>query len=418
MDRFEKLMIYLAIATSFFGAQFATFSIGPAQVSTLRIILILLLGFICIHPPRIVNKNTFSLVVMSIMGIYSLFACIWCVDFQNWFRELYFIFLGIFFAFVIQGTIRTKREIILCVLVMEIMIQVQGAIGWYEIVTGDYLFISTDYRFDHYTTKELGVPIAMPGNPNGLAMMLLFGVFFSIFFARHYSHYLLKLLFWGIAVNDIYLLYATHSRANFLGFCVGLVLLFLRSKKSMIIALCFIAVLPFLRYIEGFDELFDFLSMDRTIDSDTIRLNLIKNGFYFLYCSYGFGVGLGQIEYHMKHEALYPVYGIFNIHNWWMEILVSFGIVFFVLYLIFLIRLAYSFFHRCMSEHDRLSQMFFVCMIAFSIASISASSNIVVEWLWMFWAICIAWNGIENKKEPALPDKPKQLKKLQCLNRF
>lgn len=37
-------------------------------------------------------------------------------------------------------------------------------------------------------------------------------------------------------------------------------------------------------------------------------------------------------------------------------------------------------------------------MVGWVISSVSFSSVIRYDWLWMFWAICIAWQGIVGGK--------------------
>ena len=45
-----------------------------------------------------------------------------------------------------------------------------------------------------------------------------------------------------------------------------------------------------------------------------------------------------------------------------------------------------------------LSISFISCMAAYVIGSISASSNISAEWLWVFWALAIAYQGINQPR--------------------
>jgi teichuronic acid biosynthesis protein TuaE len=68
-----------------------------------------------------------------------------------------------------------------------------------------------------------------------------------------------------------------------------------------------------------------------TGESPTNRKNLILNGIYFLQKSHYMGVGAGNIEALMK-EAPKKVTKI-NLHNWWLEVLVDFGVIIFVLYM-------------------------------------------------------------------------------------
>ncbi len=51
--------------------------------------------------------------------------------------------------------------------------------------------------------------------------------------------------------------------------------------------------------------------------------------------TFGFGVGIGNVEYWMENFRVYETFGILNVHNWWVEILVNFGIFIFVRYVLF-----------------------------------------------------------------------------------
>ncbi|MBA4541806.1 MULTISPECIES: O-antigen ligase [Thermoactinomyces] len=68
-----------------------------------------------------------------------------------------------------------------------------------------------------------------------------------------------------------------------------------------------------------------------TGESATVRKYLILNGLRFLQESHYMGVGAGNVE------AWMDKYGVkvnkVNIHNWWAEILVNFGVIVFVLYM-------------------------------------------------------------------------------------
>ncbi|WP_124728434.1 O-antigen ligase family protein [Staphylospora marina] len=66
--------------------------------------------------------------------------------------------------------------------------------------------------------------------------------------------------------------------------------------------------------------------------SITVRKYLLLYGFRFLHQSGYFGVGAGNVEHYMQGQK-----GIdkTNIHNWWAEVLVNYGVVVFVFWMIF-----------------------------------------------------------------------------------
>ena len=64
--------------------------------------------------------------------------------------------------------------------------------------------------------------------------------------------------------------------------------------------------------------------------SATVRKFLILNGLRFLHQSHYMGVGPGNVEVYMDGA---PKVDKVNMHNWWGEVLVNFGVIIFILYM-------------------------------------------------------------------------------------
>lgn len=77
---------------------------------------------------------------------------------------------------------------------------------------------------------------------------------------------------------------------------------------------------------EGDDEIIE----GDTGQSATVRKYLILNGLYFLHKSHYIGVGPGNVEVYMEDA---PKVNKINMHNWWGEVLVNFGIIIFIFYM-------------------------------------------------------------------------------------
>lgn len=126
--------------------------------------------------------------------------------------------------------------------------------------------------------------------------------------------------------------------------------------------------------------------IDLSGSSDIARLNLIKNGLYFLKQTYGFGVGAGNLYNWLAERSIYYIGDLRFIHNWYIEVLVTFGVVFFILYMIFHGRIL----HKLYSHKYRTSSLktsFFLSFLCFSVVSISSSSNVYSEWVWMYLVV-------------------------------
>jgi teichuronic acid biosynthesis protein TuaE len=101
----------------------------------------------------------------------------------------------------------------------------------------------------------------------------------------------------------------------------------------------------------------------------------------------------------MLNRSIYDTQGIVNMHNWWMEILVGYGIIVFIMYIIFFCKLLIHLIKKYKLSRNRIDYSVSLGMIfsmtGFIIGSTSSSSNLNSEWLWVFWAIVIAYQGIE-----------------------
>lgn len=134
--------------------------------------------------------------------------------------------------------------------------------------------------------------------------------------------------------------------------------------------------------------------------SDYVRMNLIKNGLHFLPQNLFMGTGAGGIEHWMASEWIYDTGSITNIHNWWMEILTGYGIIVFIGYMIFYIKLCIDMFRifRSSSNYKEVYIAFAMigALVSFVIGSVSSSSNMASYQIWVFFAIVIAFQGLRK----------------------
>lgn len=134
-------------------------------------------------------------------------------------------------------------------------------------------------------------------------------------------------------------------------------------------------------------------SLNLSKSSDQVRWNLIRNGFYFLRKTYGFGVGAGNLYEWLSTKSVYYIGSIRYMHNWYIEILATFGVVIFVLYLIYHIRVMLALLHNSRTERNILGihTGYLLSFICFTLMSISSSTNVYSEWVWMYLAVFSAY---------------------------
>ena len=121
---------------------------------------------------------------------------------------------------------------------------------------------------------------------------------------------------------------------------------------------------------------------------------LYKDGFLFLFDTFLLGVGPGQEEWWLLNRNVYTWRSIRALHNYFLEILVSFGVIGFVCFISMYIKAfktaLTAFFYR-----DDLSAKIgcgvALLMTVFVISSLSASSLIRSEYVWLVYAIILAY---------------------------
>lgn len=415
-----KRLTYLCVLTSLIGASTISLDLGFFQLSIFRGLIIFITIFIVLEmliknrtfQLKLVRENSYSFIFMTIWLLYAVFTLGWVKDYSSWLKSVYFIGLGFLCIIVFNKYLRNKDDILIVFKLIVLMATFHNLIGWYEINTGNYFFLSAD-RIFRYSRNS--IPVSSFGNTNNFATFLLFSVFITYACAANTKNLILKLIYLATIISSIILLVMTKSRANILGLIlasavfVSLSVCNKRTRHTLLILLLGMFMI-FLTYPEVLSNLFIMISRnlyfrfsDQT-GSDVTRINLIKNGFLFLVKTFGFGIGAGNVEFWMANYGVYNTGQIVNMHNWWMEILTCYGIIIFIMYILFYSKLFLSAYRKFKHSVDKMdtsiSLGIMCCMAGYTLGSVSSSSNISSEWLWVFWAIAIAYQGMNINYQP------------------
>lgn len=409
-----KKMAFLSVFASLISVETFSINLGYFRLSLFRatIMIALLLSILHIIKQNGIlalnaNKNKYSIQFFVAWLIYSVMSLGWVKDYGSWVKAVCFIAIGLICVLVYSKYFKTSHDILMAFRFIAIWILIHNIIGWYEIYTGNYIFLSAD-RILRYARNNY--PVSMFHNTNNYATFMLFSVFINYVCAVNSKRGIVKTIYFTTMISSIILLFLTKSRANIIGlvmaFSVYLCLMDNRKVRLNIIILVMVlyVIMIFVpsSTVLSLQKETLYFNFSLNTGSDSIRLNLLKNGFSFLVCTLGFGTGAGNIEYWMDNYPIFHTGNILNIHNWWMEILSGYGLIIFILYIIFYIKLFSSMYKRyktsCNKLHRSISLSIMCCMSGFIVGSISSSSNIPCEWLWVFWAICIAFQGIEEKR--------------------
>jgi teichuronic acid biosynthesis protein TuaE len=407
------VVLYAAVAASFLGHRVLYIQLPFFRLSSYRLLLLTIafwlvyrlvvkkLAFSRIKPK---SESSFSIWVFIIWTAYALVSFFWVRDRSGWFRAVFFIASGTFIIIVENYYFSSEKKIKTALFVTSIVIAVHNGIAWYEIITRNYHFVDSS-RAARHAAAATRVPLSTLHNPNDLALVLVFGIVVAITSLLLSKKKFGKLFLALLALSSFILLIKTGSRGNVLG--LGLGFLFaaavlaskISMKKRILLIFSIIAALVAFEAVTGIiQELWREYFHSLTFNSESVRINLLKNGLVFVGRTGGFGVGAGNIEYWMEHYAVYGSSAITNMHNWWGELLTAYGVYFTLLYLVFYFRLFLSLFrkYRYSTERDTkvLAMGFMAFQVIFVLGSVSSSSNIIRDWLWVVWGILIAFQGI------------------------
>lgn len=272
---------------------------------------------------------------------------------------------------------------------------IQLLLGLYEITTHRYLFEIGDVIFK--SNRLYGnVAISMFRNLNDYATFVMTMCPFAVYKYFEQQGILKKVYYGAISLLSIFMLIRSESRAVVLTIIVLLAfLLYLNYKKSAqnkivlsfacVIILFSFLLLPSLQQVVVNILEHNFINPES--GSDSARINLIKNGLYFLFETYGFGVGAGNLVVWLGQKSVYDIGSLLFIHNWYVEILVTFGILFFLVYVVFHVKVLLNLYKKIdKTKVWSKNNTILISFLAFSIVCISSSSNFSAEWVWMYFS--------------------------------
>jgi len=141
--------------------------------------------------------------------------------------------------------------------------------------------------------------------------------------------------------------------------------------------------------------------IDEGSGSGGTRIRLIEGAVHVSLDSHLLGVGPGNAEYHLRQiPGLEKVY---NLHNWWLEVLVNGGALVFVGYLAFYAALLWSLFRVARDTQDGLTALaaasLFAAVVGYILGSLSPSSAIHFTPMWIHFGLSLAVINLHLRRE-------------------
>ena len=217
----RKYIVYLAVISSLLGASVVSIDLGMFQLSLFRA-LIILISMIMFIDMLFSNKllsvgkkeNSYSIKFMLIWFLYAFFTLAWVKDYISWVKAIYFLGLGFICIVAFNKYLKNNKDFLKAFRLMVVMIIFHNIIGWYEVDTGNYLFLSVE-RVTKYARYKY--PVSMFGNTNDFATFMLFSVFITYICAMNTKRHIIKVIYILTIISSVSLLILCRSRANILG---------------------------------------------------------------------------------------------------------------------------------------------------------------------------------------------------------
>lgn len=403
----KNLIIYTCVLLACLVPRYiGDFKISIGLKFSFYTLIVFVTSLLCIRRIQIQNK----------IESYFLFIWLIIIAFSVWRADKIgvwgYYFVWVLTAVLFQQLLRIFININLFDIIIKALVDalfLHLLMGLYEITAHRYLFETGNVAYRLYGNVAIG----MFHNLNDYATFVTTIFPFSVYKFLNQQKLWEKLYYGAITIISVFLLIRSESRAAFLTLLLLSIFLFYRfykkSKKHKRFAIgVFITLLVSLLFNPSLQQVaLDFFrnnSINPEGGSDIARINLIKNGLFFLSETYGFGVGAGNLYLWLSEKSVYPIGHLSFMHNWYVEVLATFGIVFFVFYTIYHIKILVDLYNdidkdSIWSKHNTI----LISFIAFSIVCISSSSNVYSEWVWNYFAwisvYCLCNCNTDSKKE-------------------
>jgi teichuronic acid biosynthesis protein TuaE len=415
LHRVAKILTIALYPAGILGMSAGAYDVGPFFIFPYRVLipLIWILFIILFVRDRSVidfgsNKVKAFGIFLLVWLIYSAVSIIWAVDKTEALRYVILLFLAFSVIFFSVIFLVTPTDLYVVFLLWIVVVGVTLLLGISETIFGFHLPTSAFYQTQKESYQYM--PTAVYFNPNNFAAFLTLSAPFLLSMFIFSNKISLRLLSLGSFFALLYVLVSTRSRSNFLAMILVIIYFSvvvytsLKRRKELIVMVSGFLILMVVfkdRIIAEFGSLLtSFQALPSQIANPTrsigIRINLIRNGISYLTSTWGFGVGAGNFETWMQTRAEFATKHIINSHNWFLEVLVNFGIFIFLGYVAFYIGMVYLIYKVLHTNwENQKMRMIGVAvlgaMIAFVFASMSPSSLIAFRPHWLIFAFGLSY---------------------------
>jgi len=406
-----EAIFYLSVALSFLGPSFLLIRMGPVSLFPFRIALIgivgLLLADFLLGRDISIKLARSPFVLLAFLVTWLVWAAMSmpiAMDTTLALQTTAYLVVGVLFVVLALHYVRTPQRLRILIAIWVLTCMALLPLGIYESRTGKHLPVSGLYGSSN--PQVIFMPTATYHNPNDFATViaLTLPLFFLLTFTARAR---VRNIVWPLAsIASVYVIFLAGSRANMLAVAAEIVIMTMfislkpRDEKRALFAMTMTALLAIsvLVFPGALNNAMGSAARELAADhaqpgsSVNVHVNLIRNSLHFFAATGSLGVGAGNADSRIRSRALYNTFGIINSHNWWVEMLVEFGIVIFFLYFAFWAGILWNLLKIAFSRSAVADIAFFlaVSLLGFTLASTSSSSIIALPIHWLLYATCLA----------------------------
>ncbi|MGI6711806.1 MAG: O-antigen ligase family protein [Bacillota bacterium] len=414
-----KVLWVITLVTAFLGT-LLSFSAIP-NLFAYRILLVthLVLFIIALTRKGQEMKYDFHVneyfIFLALWFSWALVSFFWAPGKLHAFKNIGFLFSGLSLIFFNVYYFRQEKgmrllwQAILLVLIFLILL------GLWELVTGLHIYGGFPY---YYLKNHNMYLMGTFGHPNNFATYLSMYLPLLYTYSKYVKNPVIKIGSVFFLLLGVHLIINSTSRANMLaisiGFIVALIFYFsngwgkllrgviIGTAGVVLLAFC-LSVIPAFsgfwekektEFITNVGSVYHHWSDDGSIN---VRKKLIVFGLNLVKESHGLGVGAGNTSYLMQHN-IEKTGGNVKLHNWWVEVLVDYGVVIWMVYLIFFLKLSWDLLSIFRTSSSKLMRMLaegvLISLITFSVGVVSNGSMVSSRHMWILYgvALCVINN--------------------------
>lgn len=420
------MLVYLLILVMsvFLGTRLIAIPTPVAQLTIYRVCALLVVPILLVQLKqqqqrlKWLARSHASYMVAILIGwwFWALASIAWAQQLKLWFQALFLMTLGLSAILALYFWVNRMQD--WQRLMRGAWYVMTGLViwGYSEIITGKYLFadlVKLDKGRTFTSNIWSRIPITTFANQNDYAVMLI-AYITTCLVLYHFARTAVgrvTYLIWSVFA--LYLVYRTGSRMALactflLLMLIGLQQLTYYLTRTQLWRGFFAGGLVVIGLLWWKPVLLNKLAglvqtvAHQYLSGDAVRVNLMRNGLLFLTETAGFGVGAGNIEHWMEQYAFLPTKDITNMHNWWFELLVGYGVIVFVAYVLGYAGLVYRLVQIKrikVKTTQHIARVLWAYLIVFIPASMTSANNMLIEWHWVFLGLIISFIKIQEQQK-------------------